>query len=79
MVIPWLVLVVDQGSAKTPSRVDTGAGDGNGGQVNHENSKSNWKSGKRAYRDMRISSTPFGISGREDSVDKNKSSNDLGG
>jgi hypothetical protein len=31
----------------------------------------------RAYRDMGVSGTPLGIRGREDSVDKNKSANNL--
>lgn len=34
---------------------------------------------EESYRDMGISGTSFGISGREDSVDKNKSSNNLCG
>lgn len=41
MIIPSLVLVVNYSSSKTPGRVDTGAGDRNGGKMNHENSKSN--------------------------------------
>ena len=36
MVIPGLVLVVDDCSAKAPSRVDAGPGDGDGGEVHHE-------------------------------------------
>jgi hypothetical protein len=36
VVIPWLVLVVDDGGAQAPGRVDAGAGDGDGGQVDHE-------------------------------------------
>ena len=36
MVIPWLVLVVDDGGAEAPGGVDAGAGDGDGGQVDHE-------------------------------------------
>lgn len=46
MVMPCLVFVVNDSSPKTPCRVDTGAGDGDGGQVNHENSKSNWEWGQ---------------------------------
>jgi hypothetical protein len=36
VVIPWLVLVVDDGGAEAPGGVDAGAGDGDGGQVDHE-------------------------------------------
>ena len=36
VVIPGLVLVVDDGGAQAPGRVDAGAGDGDGGQVDHE-------------------------------------------
>ena len=43
MVIPSLGLVVDNSSPKTPSGVDASASDWDGGQVNHENRKSNGK------------------------------------
>jgi len=43
MVIPGLIFVVDNSSSKTPSRVDACASDWDGGQVNHEHSKSNGK------------------------------------
>jgi len=33
VVVPWLVLVVDDGGAEAPGGVDAGAGDGDGGQV----------------------------------------------
>jgi hypothetical protein len=36
VVVPGLVLVVDDGGAQAPGRVDAGAGDGDGGQVHHE-------------------------------------------
>ena len=36
VVVPWLVLVVDDGGAEAPGGVDAGAGDGDGGQVDHE-------------------------------------------
>jgi hypothetical protein len=36
VVIPWFVLVVDDGGAEAPGGVDAGAGDGDGGQVDHE-------------------------------------------
>lgn len=40
MVIPGLVVVIDDSSSEASSRVDTGAGDGNCCQVNHEHRKS---------------------------------------
>jgi len=43
MVIPGLIFVVDNSSSKTPSRVDASASYWDGGQVNHEHSKSNGK------------------------------------
>ena len=43
MVIPGLMLVVDNSSSKTPCRVNASASDWDGGQVNHEHSKSNGK------------------------------------
>lgn len=43
LIIPSFVLVVDNGSTQATSRVDTGAGNGDGGQVHHENSKSDGK------------------------------------
>lgn len=41
MVIPGLVLVVNEGCPKTPSRVDASTCDGDGGQVNQKHSKPN--------------------------------------
>ena len=46
MVIPGMVPVVDDGSSKAPSRVDAGAGDGDGGQVDQEHCEPNWQWGK---------------------------------
>jgi hypothetical protein len=43
MVIPSLVLVVNEGCPKTPSRVDACPSDGDGGQVNQKHSKPNWQ------------------------------------
>lgn len=43
LVIPCLLLVVDDCSPETSGGVDTSASDWNGGKVNHEDSKSNWK------------------------------------
>lgn len=41
MVVPNFVLVEDDSSSKAPSWVDASSGDGNGSQMNHENSKPN--------------------------------------
>lgn len=41
MVIPGRVLIVHNGSTKTPSGVDASVGDWDGGQVNNEHRKSN--------------------------------------
>jgi hypothetical protein len=43
VVIPGLVVVVDHGGAQAPGRVDAGAGDGDGGQVDHEHREPDWK------------------------------------
>lgn len=43
LVIPWLVFVKDHGSSKTSSWVDSGAGDRNGGQMNHKHREPNWE------------------------------------
>lgn len=43
MVIPSRVLVVDDGCTKTPSRVDTGSGDGDCSQVDQEHGEPNWQ------------------------------------
>lgn len=43
MVIPCLFLAIDHGSSKASSRINTSSGDRNGGQVNHEHGKSDWK------------------------------------
>lgn len=41
MVIPGLVVVVDDSSAKAPRRVDTSPGDGDSGEMHHEHRKPN--------------------------------------
>ena len=41
LIIPGLVLVVDDGGPEAPGRVDAGAGDGDGGQVDHEHGEAN--------------------------------------
>lgn len=43
MIIPCMVLVVDDGSPKAPSRVDAGSGDGDGCQVHQEHCKPDGK------------------------------------
>lgn len=43
LIIPSLVLVVDNCSSKASSGVDSGAGDWDGGQVNHEYGESDWE------------------------------------
>jgi hypothetical protein len=43
MVIPGLLVVVDYSSSQAPGWVDAGAGDGDGGQVNHEHREADWQ------------------------------------
>ncbi|MFS8029613.1 hypothetical protein Hanom_Chr17g01524311 [Helianthus anomalus] len=43
MVIPSVVLVVDDCSSKTSRGVDTSSGDRDGGQVDQENREPNWQ------------------------------------
>ena len=43
MVIPCMVFVVDNGSSKTPGRVNTSSCNGYSSQVNQEHSKPNGK------------------------------------
>lgn len=49
MVIPGLVIVVDHGGAEASGRVDAGASDGDGGQMNHEHREPNWKWGQHLH------------------------------
>jgi len=42
VIVPAKVFVEDDGGTQTTSRVDTGSGDGDGGQVNQEHSEPNW-------------------------------------
>ena len=49
VVIPGMVPVVDDGSAKAPCRVDAGAGDGDGGQVDQEHGEPNWEGSKDLF------------------------------
>lgn len=41
LVVPNFFIVVDDGGAEAPGGVDAGAGDGDGGKVDHEDSKPN--------------------------------------
>jgi len=75
VVIPWLALVKDYGGSETPSRVDTGSGDRNSGQMYHKHRKPNRK--WRQNRNVGVSSVAFGISSGEDCVDKHECSDDL--
>lgn len=52
VVIPSVLLVVDNGGSKTPGRVDAGSGDGDGGQVNQEHCKTNGKRGQNLHTDI---------------------------
>nr|AFK33806.1 unknown [Medicago truncatula] len=70
-----MVSVVYYGSTKTPSWVNASSSNGNCSQVNQKHSKPNWK--RCQNRNVRVSCISLGISGREDSVDKNKSTNNL--
>nr|GLL27678.1 hypothetical protein Ccrd_001881 [Ipomoea trifida] len=55
VVIPGIVLVVDNGGSETPGRVDASSGNGDGGQVNQENRESNGKRGQNLqYKSMTI-------------------------
>nr|GMD01674.1 hypothetical protein CFOL_v3_27320 [Ipomoea batatas] len=49
VVIPGIVLVVDNGGSETPGRVDASSGNGDGGQVNQENRESNGERGQNLH------------------------------
>lgn len=67
--------VVDDCSSETPGRINAGAGNGNGGQMNQKHCKPN---GKRSQnRDVRISGISLGIGGGEDGVDENEGTDNL--
>jgi hypothetical protein len=53
VVIPGLAPVVDDGGAKAPRRVDAGAGDGDGGQVDQEHGEPNRQRGKDLFVSQR--------------------------
>lgn len=44
-----MVLVVNYGGAKAPRGVDAGAGDRDGGQVDEEHGKPDWKRGEDLF------------------------------
>lgn len=75
MIFPNFMIVDDDGSTEASSRVNASAGDGNGGEVNHEDSKANGEWSQD--RNMGISSIAFGISGGEDGIQKNKGAHNL--
>lgn len=75
MVIPNFAIVVDNSCTQAPGWVDPGTGDGNGGQVNHENGKPNGQWGQ--HGDMRVTSASLGVGSRENGVDKDESADDL--
>nr|GMD29874.1 putative aquaporin [Ipomoea batatas] len=75
LVIPSVIFVVDNGSAKATCRIDASSCDGDGGQVNQENRKPNWE--RSQYLDMGVSGISLGISCREYDIDKDEGSNDL--
>ena len=49
VVRPGMVLVVNDGGAKAPRRVDAGAGDRDGGQVDQEHREPDWERGKDLF------------------------------
>ena len=53
MVIPGLVVVVDDSSAQAPGRVDAGTGDRDGGQVDHEHREPDWERSKHLNEQSR--------------------------
>lgn len=63
MIIPCMALVINNCSSKASGRIDTSAGDGDGGQVNKEHCKSNRQGSKN------LQETPQDIS---PTVDRNK-------
>nr|ACR37658.1 unknown [Zea mays] len=77
LVVPGLVLVVDDRGSQAPRRVDAGAGDGDGGQVHHEHGEPNRKRGQ--HRDVGVTGTALGVGGGEDGVDEHEGADDLGG
>ena len=50
LVVPGLVLVVDDRGSQAPGRVDAGAGDGDGGQVHHEHGEPNGEGSQHLHR-----------------------------
>ena len=61
MVVPRLLLVVDDGGAEGARRVDAGAGDGDGGQVDQEHGEPDWQRGK----DLSTFHTPLSTHSKE--------------
>lgn len=50
VVSPGMLPVVNDGSAEAPRRVDAGAGDGDGGQVDQEHREPDWERGKDLFK-----------------------------
>lgn len=59
LIIPSLALVVDNCSSKAPSRVNSGSGDRNRRQMNHENCKSDWQRCQNLITKSNITSIKF--------------------
>ena len=54
MVIPRVISVVDDGSPKAPGRVDAGSSDGDGRQMNEENSKPDRERSQDLHRQISL-------------------------
>ncbi|BAT01305.1 Os07g0448600, partial [Oryza sativa Japonica Group] len=72
-----LAVVVDDGGAEAPRRVDAGAGDGDGRQVHHEHGEPDRQ--RRQHRDMGVAGVALGVGGGEDGVHEHEGADDLGG
>jgi hypothetical protein len=63
LVVPGLVVVVDDRGSQAPRRVDAGAGDGDGGQVHHEHGEPNWERSQHLHiyrsKEKNIVSAPY--------------------
>ncbi|URD77289.1 hypothetical protein MUK42_03129 [Musa troglodytarum] len=87
LVIPGLVLVVDDGGSEAPRRVDARARDRDRRQVDHENRESNREGSQNLQnyialritdRDVGVPSTALGVGSGEDGVDEDEGADDLG-
>lgn len=75
LVIPGLLVAIDDSCPEAPGRIEACASNGDGRQMHHEYCKPNrqWSQ----YRDMGVPSIALRISGRENSVNQDESANDL--